>query len=166
MVRMRGHNQAGSNPVSQIKPCIVTNVQGIVKVTTACWSIDIGEGGLGVSCSIAKNIGNSSMMSTEITYTEAEANFKNLCDRAVATGEVIVITIPNGKKAVLISEAELETLLETLYLLSYPATATHLLTALKRAKSRVIQPQTLDEICQKFGINQEDDSENEVAIAS
>jgi hypothetical protein len=32
---------------SQIKPCIVTNVQGIVKVTTACWSIDIGEGGLG-----------------------------------------------------------------------------------------------------------------------
>ena len=105
-------------------------------------------------------------MSTEITYTEAEANFKNLCERAVETGEVIVITRPNGKKAVLISEAELESLLETLYLLSSPATAIHLLTALKRAKSRVIQPQTLDEICQKFGINQEDDSENEVAIAS
>ena len=56
-------------------------------------------------------------MSTEITYTEAEANFKNLCDRAVETGEVIVITRPNGKNAVLISEAELESLLETLYLL-------------------------------------------------
>jgi antitoxin YefM len=66
----------------------------------------------------------------------------------------------------LISEAELESLLETLYLLSSPATATRLLTALKRAKSRVIQPQTLDKICKKLGINQEDDSENEVAIAS
>jgi hypothetical protein len=51
MARMRGHNQAGSSPALQIKPCIVTNVQGIVKVTTACWSIDFGEGGLGV-CSI------------------------------------------------------------------------------------------------------------------
>ncbi|WP_333354707.1 type II toxin-antitoxin system prevent-host-death family antitoxin [Microcoleus sp. N3A4] len=106
------------------------------------------------------------MMSTEITYTEAEANLKNLCDRAVETGELIVITRPNGKNAVLISEAELESLLETLYLLRSPANATRLFAALKRAKSRVIQPQTLDEICQKFGINEEDDSENEVAIAS
>ncbi|MEG4960396.1 MULTISPECIES: type II toxin-antitoxin system Phd/YefM family antitoxin [unclassified Microcoleus] len=106
------------------------------------------------------------MMSTEITYTEAEANLKNLCDRAVETGEVIVITRPSGKNAVLISEAELESLLETLYLLSSPANATCLFAALKRAKSRVIQPQTLDEICQKFGIKEEDDSENEVAIAS
>ena len=104
-------------------------------------------------------------MSTEITYTEAEANFKNLCDRAVETGELIVITRPHGKNAVLISEAELESLLETLYLLRSPANATRLLTALNRAKSRVIQPHTLDEICKKFGINEEDDSENEVAIA-
>ncbi|MEG4487101.1 hypothetical protein [Microcoleus sp. D2_18a_B4] len=57
-------------------------------------------------------------------------------------------------------------MLETLYLLRSPATVTRLLTALKRAKSRLIQPQTLDEICKKFGINEEDDSENEVAIAS
>ncbi|MEG4166040.1 MULTISPECIES: hypothetical protein [unclassified Microcoleus] len=57
-------------------------------------------------------------------------------------------------------------MLETLYLLRSPATVTRLLRALKRAKSRVIQPQTLDEICKKFGINEEDDTENEVAIAS
>ncbi len=48
-----------------------------------------------------------SRMSTEITYIEAEANLENLCDRAVETGEVIVITRSNGKNAVLISEAEL-----------------------------------------------------------
>jgi antitoxin YefM len=66
----------------------------------------------------------------------------------------------------LISEAELESLLETLYLLRFPTNTTHLFTALKRAKARVLQPQTLDEVCNKFGINEEDDSENEVAIAS
>ena len=158
---MRGHAKT-----SQIKPSIVTSVQGIVKVTTACRSIYIGEGGLGVSCSIAKGLWNSSMMLTQITSAEAEANLNNLCDRAVETGEVIVITRPNGKNAVLISEAELESLLETLYLLRSPANATRLFTALKRAKARVIQPQTLDEICKKFGINEEDDTENEVAIAS
>ncbi len=39
----------GSIPIAQIKPSIVTRVQGNVKVTTACWSIDIGEGGIGES---------------------------------------------------------------------------------------------------------------------
>lgn len=34
-------------PIAQVKPSTVTSVQGIVKVTTACWSVVIGEGGLG-----------------------------------------------------------------------------------------------------------------------
>ncbi|MEG4447139.1 hypothetical protein QUB47_35890 [Microcoleus sp. AT9_B5] len=76
------------------------------------------------------------------------------------------MTRSNGKNAVLISEVELESLLETLYLLRWPANATRLFTALKRAKARVIQSQTLDEVCKKIGINQEDNTENEVAIAS
>ncbi len=105
-------------------------------------------------------------MVNEITYTDAEANLENLCDRAVETGELIVINRPNGKNAILISKAELESLLETLYLLRSPVNATRLLTALKRAKARVVQPQTLDEINQKFGLGEEDDSDNEVAIAS
>ena len=83
-------------------------------------------------------------MSTEITYTEAEANLETLCTRVVETGEVIVITRPNGKNAVLISEAELESLLETLYLLRSPANATRLLTALKIAQMTVIVSETLD----------------------
>ncbi|MEG4487100.1 hypothetical protein [Microcoleus sp. D2_18a_B4] len=39
-----------------------------------------------------------------MTYTDAEANLENLCDRAVETGEVIIITRPNGNNAVWISE--------------------------------------------------------------
>lgn len=51
------------------------------------------------------------MMSTQITSLEAKTNLDNLCTRAVETGESIVITRHNGKNAVLISEAELESLL-------------------------------------------------------
>ncbi len=105
-------------------------------------------------------------MSTEITYTDAEANLENLCDRTVETGEVIVITRPNGKNAVLISESELASLLETLYLLRSQTNTTPLLAALKRTKARVIQPQTLDEICKRFGLDEDDDTENEVVTAS
>jgi antitoxin YefM len=105
-------------------------------------------------------------MSTKITYTEAEANLGNFCDRTVETGEIIVITRANGKNTVLIAEAELESLLETLYLLRSSANGTRLLTALKKAKARVIQSETLDEICKKFGLDEEDDSENQLAIAS
>ena len=70
----------------------------------------------------------------------------------------------SDKNAVLISEAELESLLETLYLLRSPVNAAHLLTALERAKARVIQPQTLEQIYKKFGINEEDNTESEVEV--
>lgn len=105
-------------------------------------------------------------MVNEITYTDTEASLEYLCDRAVEAGELIVINRPNGKNAILISKAELESLLETLFLLRSPVNATRLLTALKRAKARVIQPQTVDKICKKFGLDEEEDTENEVAIAS
>ena len=105
-------------------------------------------------------------MSTKIASAEAQKNLDLICDRVLETGEAIVITRPNGKNVVLVSEAELESLLETLYLLRSPANATRLLTALERAKARVIQPQTLDEICKKFGIEEDEDTESEVAIAS
>jgi len=38
----------GFDSHAQVKPSIVTSAQGIVKVTTAYWSVAFGEGGLGV----------------------------------------------------------------------------------------------------------------------
>ncbi|OCQ92478.1 prevent-host-death protein [Oscillatoriales cyanobacterium USR001] len=83
-------------------------------------------------------------MLTQVTSTEAQANLDLLCDRVVETGDAIVITRHNGKNAVLISESELDSLLEMLYLLRSPKNLTRLLTALERAKARVIEPQNLD----------------------
>lgn len=88
-------------------------------------------------------------MSTQITYADAHANLDQLCKSVVETGEAVIITRLGGKNVVLISEAELESLVETLYLLRSPANATRLLTALQRAKARTIQPQTRARIIQK-----------------
>ncbi|NJR22444.1 MAG: prevent-host-death protein [Richelia sp. CSU_2_1] len=93
-------------------------------------------------------------MSAKITYTEARTNLERLCDRAVENGEVIVITRPQGQNAILISETELESLLEKLYLLRSPINSSRLLTALKRAKAKVVQPQTVDEICKKIELDE------------
>jgi antitoxin YefM len=106
---------------------------------------------------------NNSVRFSKLYYILTEDRQR---DRVVETGEAIVITRHNGKNVVLISERELDSLLETLYLLRSPKNATRLLTALERAKARVIEPQNLDEICKKFGLEEEEDTENEIAIAS
>lgn len=78
-------------------------------------------------------------MSIKVT-PEATVNLDTLCNQVVQTGEVIVITRPNGQNAALISEAELNSILETLYILRLPANSTRLLAALRRAKSGTVKP--------------------------
>lgn len=74
----------------------------------------------------------------------------------VETGEAVIITRSDGKNVALVSEAELSSLLETLYLLRSPANATRLTTALERSKTRMIQSQTFDKLCKKFGFEEDD----------
>ncbi|MBW4472340.1 MAG: type II toxin-antitoxin system Phd/YefM family antitoxin [Stenomitos rutilans HA7619-LM2] len=101
-------------------------------------------------------------MSTQIPYVDAQVNLDQLCDRVVKTGEAVIITRPNGKNVALVSEAELSSLLETLYLLQSPANAARLTTALERSKAGEIQPQAIDEICRRLELDQ-DDTNNELA---
>ncbi|MGV0025003.1 hypothetical protein [Phormidesmis priestleyi] len=60
----------------------------------------------------------------------------------------------------------ISSLLETLYLLRSPANATRLLTALERAKSRTVQPESIDELCKKVGLDEESITDPEIAAAS
>lgn len=99
-------------------------------------------------------------MSTQIPYVDAQVNLGELCDRVIETGEAVIITRPDGKNVALVSEAELSSLLETLYLLQSPANAARLNTALERSKSGEVQPQAIDELYQRFGLEENDpDSE-------
>lgn len=93
-------------------------------------------------------------MSTQIPYFDAQENLDRLCDRVVETGETVIITRPDGKNVALVSEAELSSLLETLYLLRSPANAARLTTALERSKKETIQFQTVNELCKKFGLEE------------
>ncbi|HBW57474.1 MAG TPA: prevent-host-death protein [Oscillatoriales bacterium UBA8482] len=68
-------------------------------------------------------------MSTQIPYVDALVNLNQLCDRVVETGEAVIITRSDGKNVALVSEVELSSLLETLYLLRSPANAARLTSA-------------------------------------
>lgn len=103
-------------------------------------------------------------MSIKVTPEEVTTNLDKLCGQVVKTGEVIIITRPDGKNAVLISEAELDSLLETLYILRSPANSSRLLTALQRAKAGIIKPQPVEEIYEMFGLS--DDSDDDYVAAS
>jgi antitoxin YefM len=104
-------------------------------------------------------------MSIKITPEEAAKNLESLCNKVVENQEVVRICQPDGKNVVLIAEAELDSLLETLYLLRSPANATRLLTALQRAKAKTVEPQSVSQLYEKFGLK-EDDSSNDIATAS
>ncbi len=95
-------------------------------------------------------------MSTQIPYVDAQVNLGELCDRVVETGEAVIITRPDGKNVALVSEAELSSLLETLYLLRSPANAARLTAALERSKSGEVQPQAIDELFKRLSLDQDD----------
>ena len=59
-------------------------------------------------------------MANRTTYTQARAKLASLCDRVAETREPYVIERRNGENVALISEAELNSLLETAHLLRSP----------------------------------------------
>ena len=67
------------------------------------------------------------------TYTQARAHLASLCDEVAETRQPYIIERRNGENVALISEQELESLLETAHLLRSPKNARRLLTALERA---------------------------------
>jgi antitoxin YefM len=91
-------------------------------------------------------------MAKQVSYSEACQNFEQLCEAAIASGEAIEITRQGAESVSLISTAELDSLLETVYLLGSHANAARLLDALERAKSGTNQSRTIDSLRQEFGL--------------
>ena len=77
------------------------------------------------------------------TSTEARANLAALLDRVTQDREPVIITRRNGEAAALIAVDDLESLLETVYLLRSPANAERLLAALARARAGQGTPSTV-----------------------
>ena len=95
-------------------------------------------------------------MANRTTYTQARANLASLCDQVAESREPYVIELRNGENVALISEAELNSLLETSHLLRSPKNARRLAAALERTSGSTSAPETLAQLRQSLGLDDEE----------
>lgn len=100
------------------------------------------------------------MLSYEITSpTDARNDFFKLLDQVVQNHQVYIINRRDGENVALIAESDLMSLVETVYLLRSPANARRLMDAMEESKTGKINPQTIAELQQELGIEQEEKKE-------
>ena len=96
------------------------------------------------------------MFSYEITTpTEARNSFFKLLDQVAENHQVLLINRRDGENVALISESDLTSLVETVYLLRSPANGRRLLDAIASSKEGQIKPQTIEELKRELEIGGE-----------
>jgi antitoxin YefM len=81
-----------------------------------------------------------------MTTQQASYDLDGLIDRVIADVEPTIICNNKGNKAILISLEEFSSWQETLYLLSNPVNAKHLLTSIQSAKAgEVVERDLIEE---------------------
>ena len=83
-------------------------------------------------------------MTIQTTYTQARASLAKLLNQVTQNREVVVIQRRGEEEVAMIAASELESLMETAYLLRSPANAERLLSALGSALKNQGEPLTLD----------------------
>jgi antitoxin YefM len=68
---------------------------------------------------------------SQVSFSELRANMARHLDRVLADRDELVVTRQNREPVVVMPLAELESLRETLHLLSTPANAEHLLASIR-----------------------------------
>ncbi|MCV3217337.1 type II toxin-antitoxin system prevent-host-death family antitoxin [Plectonema radiosum NIES-515] len=101
------------------------------------------------------------MFSYKITSpTDARNDFFKLLDLVVENHQVYIINRRDAENVALIAESDLVSLVETVYLLRSPKNARRLLDAIEESKTGKIQSQTIAELRQELGIDQEEEKES------
>jgi antitoxin YefM len=90
----------------------------------------------------------------ETTYSHARANLARLLDRVTKDRETVLIGRRGGEKVAMIAEADLSSLLETVYLLRSPRNAERLLAALTRARKGIGRPMSLERLRHEVGLGE------------
>ena len=97
------------------------------------------------------------MLSYKITSpTDARNDFFKLVDLVVEDHQVYIINRRDAENVALIAESDLMSLVETVYLLRAQGNARRLLDAIEESKTGKIQSQTIAELQQELGIEQEE----------
>ena len=91
-------------------------------------------------------------MTIQTTYTQARDGLAKLLDQVTHDREIVVIQRRGEEEVAMIAASDLESLMETAYLLRSPANAERLLAALGRALKNETSPQTLDDLRSEVGV--------------
>jgi len=91
-------------------------------------------------------------MTIQTTYTQARDGFAKLLDQVTHDREIVVIQRRGEEEVAMIAASELESLLETAYLLRSPANAERLLSALGRALKNEGDVQTSAALRREVGL--------------
>jgi antitoxin YefM len=83
-------------------------------------------------------------MTIQTTYTQARDGLAKLLDQVTHNREIVIIQRRGEEEVAMIAASELESLLETAYLLRSPANAERLLSALGRALKGDGESQSLE----------------------
>ena len=94
-------------------------------------------------------------MAIQTTYTKARANFAKLCNEVAENREIVIINRRGNENVALVSADELSSLIETAHLLRSPKNAQRLLSALNRARSRKVKPQSVAKLRREMGLDEE-----------
>lgn len=95
-------------------------------------------------------------MTIQTTYTQARATLARLLDEVTQNREVVIIRRRGAEDVALVAADELESLLETAYLLRSPKNAERLITALGRALRDESQPLTIEALRREVGLGQDE----------
>ena len=95
-------------------------------------------------------------MTKRTTYTQARANLAKICDEVAESREPYVIERRRAENVALVSEDELNSLVETAHLTRSPANVRRLLTALERALSSELEPSSLEELRRKLDLGEKE----------
>lgn len=90
-----------------------------------------------------------------VTYTHARNSLASLLERVSNNKEIVLIERRNKPDVALISQDELNSLLETVYLLRSPANAEELFKAIEESQQMdeaAIEPQSIQDLCEDLGI--------------
>lgn len=85
-------------------------------------------------------------MTIETTYTQARANLAKLLNQVTHDRDIVIVQRRGEEGVAMIAASELESLVETAYLLRSPKNAERLITALGRALKNEGIPQTIEEL--------------------
>jgi antitoxin YefM len=92
-------------------------------------------------------------MTIQTTYTQARAGLAGLMEKVTSDRELVVIQRRGKEDVAMISASELESLIESAYLLRSPKNAERLLSALGKALKDEGNPSTLDALKHEVGLD-------------